>query len=262
LEKPGQKSFQRLEKRNGNFPTIGKMRKKVSNDWKKRLAIFQWLVKQEVKVMRGKFITFEGPEGSGKTTQAKRLVAKLEKEGQKVLYTREPGGTKVGESIRGILQYNDAGESPVDQCEVLLFAASRAQLVRQVILPALDEGTWVVSDRFADSTTVYQGYGRGFSVEDMLTINAFAIGEAVPDMTLLLDVTVDLGFQRLSERLKEKGTQKDRIELEAQDFHERVRNGYLELAARWPERFCKLDGSGSPDEVEKRVWENVSRVRG
>jgi dTMP kinase len=210
---------------------------------------------------RGKFITFEGPEGSGKTTQAKRLVARLEQAGQSVLYTREPGGTKTGEAIRGILQYNEAGESPVDQCEVLLFAASRAQLVRQVILPALEGGTWVVSDRFADSTTVYQGYGRGFSVEDMLTINAFAIGEAVPDMTLLLDVTVDLGFQRLAERLEQRGTQKDRIELEARDFHERVRHGYLELAQRWPERFCRLDGSGTADEIEKMVWEKVNRVR-
>ena len=123
--------------------------------------------------MRGKFITFEGPEGSGKTTQARRLVEKLQAAGKKVLYTREPGGTKTGEAIRNILQHDLAGEPIADECEVLLYAASRAQLVRKVILPALEAGTWVVSDRFADSTTVYQGYGRGFPVEDMLRINDF-----------------------------------------------------------------------------------------
>ncbi|NCC53515.1 MAG: dTMP kinase [Spartobacteria bacterium] len=206
---------------------------------------------------RGKFVTFEGPEGSGKTTQAKALVERLKAQGLDVLYTREPGGTRTGEAIRGILQFDTAGEPISPQTEVLLFAASRAQLVRHVILPALEQGTWVVSDRFADSTTVYQGYGRGFSIESMLTINAFAIGEAVPDMTLLLDVSVDLGFERLAVRMEAQGTQKDRIEQEAKDFHERVRNGYLELAARWPERFCKLDGSGTQEQVKEFVWEQV-----
>lgn len=210
--------------------------------------------------MRGKFITFEGPEGSGKTTQARRLVERLQQAGQEVIYTREPGGTKTGEAIRDILQHDAAGEELVDECEVLLFGASRAQLVQKVILPALQRGDWVISDRFADSTTVYQGYGRGFSVEDMLTINAFAIGEAIPDLTLLLDVPVDMGFERLTKRLKELGTKKDRIELEAIEFHERVRNGYLELAARWPERFTQLDGSGAPAQVEQRVWACIEKV--
>ena len=207
--------------------------------------------------MRGKFITFEGPEGSGKTTQARRLVETLEGDGKKVLYTREPGGTKTGEAIRNILQHDLAGEPIADECEVLLYAASRAQLVRKVILPALEAGIWVVSDRFADSTTVYQGYGRGFPVEDMLRINDFAIRGAVPDVTLLLDVPVELGFARLAERIARDGSKKDRIEQEARVFHERVRAGYLELAARWPERFVKLDGSGEADAVEQRVWECV-----
>lgn len=210
--------------------------------------------------MRGTFITFEGPEGSGKTTQARRLVERLQAEGREVLYTREPGGTKTGEAIRQILQYDAAGEPIVDECEVLLFAASRAQLVRTVILPALERGTWVVSDRFADSTTVYQGYGRGFLVEDMLTINAFAIGQAVPDLTILLDVPVESGFARLAKRVRKENTKKDRIEQEARAFHERVRQGYLDLAARWPERFQRLDGSAPVDEVADRVWECVQHV--
>ncbi|MDD4735093.1 MAG: dTMP kinase [Kiritimatiellae bacterium] len=212
--------------------------------------------------MRGTFITFEGPEGSGKTTQAKRLVERLQGEGRDVVYTREPGGTKTGEAIREILQYDAAGEPIADECEVLLFAASRAQLVRAVILPALERGAWVISDRFADSTTVYQGYGRGFSVEDMLSINAFAIGQAIPDLTILLDVTVASGFARLAKRTKQQNTKKDRIEQEARAFHERVRQGYLDLAARWPERFQRLDGSGPADDVEARVWECVQHVHG
>ena len=214
----------------------------------------------EKSTMRGTFITFEGPEGSGKTTQAKRLVERLQAEGRDVVYTREPGGTKTGEAIREILQYDAAGEPIADECEVLLFAASRAQLVRRVILPALERGAWVVSDRFADSTTVYQGFGRGFSVDDMLTINAFAIGQAVPDLSLLLDLPVSDGFKRLALRTKQQKTKKDRIEQETRAFHERVRQGYLDLAARWPERFVCLDGSGSPDDVAALVWEKVRHV--
>ncbi len=209
--------------------------------------------------MQGKFITFEGPEGSGKTTQAKRLVRHLKKDGLEVLYTREPGGTPTGEAIRNILQHDAAGEPITPETEVLLFAASRAQLVRHVILPALDRGVWVVSDRFADSTTVYQGFGRGFSIEEMLSINGFAIGSAIPDRTLLLDVKIALGFDRLAERHRLNGTENDRIEQEEQSFHERVRKGYLNLAERWPERFVVLDGAGSPDEVETAVWDVVKR---
>ncbi len=149
---------------------------------------------------KGRLITFEGPEGAGKSTQAAMLIAKLEARGIEVIYTREPGGTKLGEAIRGILQYNSAGEDPCAESEVLLFEASRAQLVRNVIQPALDRGAWVLCDRFADSTTAYQGFGRGFSVELMETINRFAIGDAVPDMTILLDVNVSLGMQRCAKR--------------------------------------------------------------
>jgi len=212
---------------------------------------------------RGKFITFEGPEGAGKTTQARRLLARLESAGRQVLYTREPGGTPTGEAIREVLQYDKAGEPICPETEVLLFAASRAQLVRKVILPALMKGTFVICDRFADSTTAYQGYGRGFPIDQMLAINDFAIGGAVPDITILLDVDLNIGFERLATR---KGTQLmlegqlDRIEREARAFHERVRKGYLELAKRWPERFKIIDARRDENAVEKDVWELICHV--
>lgn len=207
---------------------------------------------------RGRFITFEGPEGAGKSTQAAMLISRLEARGIEVIYTREPGGTKLGEAIRGVLQYNAAGEAPCAESEVLLFEASRAQLVRQVIQPALERGAWVLCDRFADSTTAYQGFGRGFSVELMETINRFAIGDAVPDMTILLDVNVSLGMQRCAKRQVGKKIQYDRIESEALEFHEKVRQGYLELAKRYPERFRQVDAMRHAEPIAEDVWKLVS----
>jgi len=208
----------------------------------------------------GKFITFEGPEGGGKTTQATRLMAKLADEGYEALYTREPGGTPTGEAIRDILQYDKAGEPICDETEVLLFASSRAQLVRNVIIPALERGIHIVCDRFADSTTAYQGYGRGFDVEQMIAINEFAIRGATPDITLLMDVDIAEGFKRLESRQRELFQESDRIEREERAFHERVREGYLELAKRWPDRFVKLDATREPAEVEEDVWDQVKRI--
>ena len=207
---------------------------------------------------KGRLITFEGPEGAGKSTQAAMLIARLEARGIEIIYTREPGGTKLGEAIRGVLQYNAAGEAPCPESEVLLFEASRAQLVRQVILPALERGAWVVCDRFFDSTTAYQGFGRGFPVELMETINRFAVGEAVPDMTILLDVNVSLGMQRCAKRQVGKKVQHDRIESEALEFHEKVRQGYLELARRFPERFRKVDAMRLAEPIAEDVWRLVS----
>lgn len=207
---------------------------------------------------RGRLITFEGPEGAGKSTQAAMLISRLEARGIEVVYTREPGGTKLGEAIRGILQYNAAAEDPCPESEVLLFEASRAQLVRHVIQPALERGAWVLCDRFADSTTAYQGFGRGFSVELMETINRFAIGQAVPDMTILLDVNVSLGMQRCAKRQVGKKIQYDRIESEALDFHEKVRQGYLELARRFPERFRKVDAMRLAEPIAEDIWKLVS----
>jgi dTMP kinase len=207
---------------------------------------------------RGKFITFEGPEGGGKTTQAKRLMQRLREAGYEVVYTREPGGTELGEAIRGILQHDAIKEPLTAESEVFLFLASRAQLVRNVILPALAEGKIVISDRFADSTTAYQGYGRGFPVETMLTLNAFAIGEAIPDVTLLLDVEINKAFERLAARQKELFEKADRIEREARAFHERVRNGYLELAKRFPDRYRHIKADREPHQVDADVWKIVS----
>ena len=209
---------------------------------------------------RGKFITFEGPEGGGKTTQAKRLIQRLRDAGFEVVYTREPGGTELGEAIRGILQHDAIKEALTDESEVFLFLASRAQLVRNVILPALAEGKIVISDRFADSTTAYQGYGRGFPVETMIAMNAFAIGEAIPDVTLLLDVEISAGFERLAVRQKELFEKADRIEREQREFHERVRNGYLELAKRFPDLYRRIDAGREPHLVEADVWKTVNDV--
>lgn len=208
----------------------------------------------------GRFITFEGPEGGGKTTQAKRLCARLQRQGREVLYTREPGGTPTGEAIRRILQHDEAGEDLFEETELLLFAASRSQLVRAVILPALERGVIVVCDRFADSTTAYQGFGRRLPMDKLTAINSFAIDGAVPDVTLLLDLPVDKGFERIRGRQQELFQDADRIEREARSFHERVREGYLQLARENPARFRVIDAARDPDSVERDVWEQVSRV--
>lgn len=138
--------------------------------------------------MRGVFITFEGPEGSGKSSHVRLLKERLEARGREVLLTREPGGTPLGENIRGLLQHDHAGEPPVDRAEVMLFLASRAQLCERVIRPALDRGAWVVCDRFSDSTLAYQGHGRGFDVDTLRVMNTFATADLVPDLTILLDI--------------------------------------------------------------------------
>lgn len=211
---------------------------------------------------RGRFITLEGPEGAGKTTQARRLIARLKSAGLDVVYTREPGGTPTGEAIRELLQHDKAGEPLCPETEIFLFAASRAQLVRRVILPALAGGKVVVCDRFVDSTTAYQGYGRGFDIEQVLAINAFAIDGAVPDLTLLLDVPVELGLDRVHGRQQALFADMDRIEREERAFHERVRGGYLALARRFEGRFRVIDATRSPEEVEQEVWRHARLVVG
>jgi len=208
----------------------------------------------------GKFITFEGPEGGGKSTQVRRLSDRLKAAGHMVLTTREPGGTPTGEVIRGILQHDHAGEPLCPESELLLFEASRAQLVRHVILPALKKGAWVLCDRFIDSTAAYQGYGRGFDLKSILEINAFTVGDCMPDLTLLLDVEPQTGMKRLTLRNQEHRTTRDRFEREQVEFHERVRAGYLQLARRWPERIQVIDSMRDEAAVEEDIWMAVSKL--
>ncbi len=208
--------------------------------------------------MNGKLITFEGGEGAGKTTQAKELTKWLQESvGVKVITTREPGGTPTGEVIRQLLQHDLSGEPLCDATEALLFCASRAQLCKNVLAPALNEGTWVVLDRFTDSTLAYQGYGRGFNVEQLRNINDFATGEVKPDLTILIDISLEVGFSRISKR--GDGT-KDRIEQAPLEFHRRLHDGYLEMAAREPERFVIVDGSQTPEKVQEDI-RNIVRTR-
>ena len=209
---------------------------------------------------RGKFITLEGPEGSGKSTQCRTLVDRLETQGINVVLTREPGGTPTGEIIREILQHNKSGEPITPSTEVLLFEASRAQLVQTVIVPALEKGDWVICDRFADSTSAYQGFGRGFSLDEIFVLNDFAIKGAVPDLTLFFDVEVEEGFRRLSERLLEFDFKEDRIESEARSFHEKVRKGYIELLKKFPERIKRIDAAAEKEAVAKAVWHQVEQL--
>lgn len=208
--------------------------------------------------MRGILITFEGCEGSGKTTQADKLADKLRSNNVRVLRAREPGGTKTGEIIREILQHNKSNEHIYPEAETLLFVASRAQLVRQVILPSLKAGEVIICDRYIDSTVAYQGYGRGQDIRGIQTMNGFAVCEAVPDMTFLLDITIQAGFERLHKRNAVMGTQPDRMEQEDKSFHERVRNGYLEIARQEAKRFCIIDAMKQEAEIADTIWAEVT----
>ena len=197
---------------------------------------------------RGRFITFEGGEGCGKSTQVVRLAAALEERGLKVLLTREPGGTRLSELIRTLLK-DEAEDPPVDRAELLLFLAARAQLVRNVITPALEAGTWVISDRFSDSTVAYQGYGRGLPVDFVRQANDFACEGLRPDLTFLLDLDPATAERRMRGREAATNTSADRIERAGSGFHARLRRGFLELAAADAPRFSVVDASKSPDEV-------------
>lgn len=210
--------------------------------------------------MSGVFITFEGPEGSGKSTQIVLLAERLRAQRQvEVVTTREPGGTPVGEAIRGILQHDTAGSDIGAAAETLLFEASRAQLVEHVIRPALARGAVVLCDRFADSTTAYQGYGRGFDIDALLQLHAFALNGVNPTLTLLLDLDVEVGFKRIQARHGNTGGL-DRMERESQAFHSRVVEGFRDMAKRWPERFRRIDGSASVESVHASIWRQVEEI--
>ena len=210
--------------------------------------------------MKGRFITFEGGEGCGKSTQVRRLKEALEAEGHEVLLTREPGGTRLSELIRGLLK-DEREDPPCDRAELLLFLAARAQLVRSVIRPALDAGTWVVSDRFSDSTFAYQGYGRGLPLDVLRLANDFACEGLKPDLTVLLDVDTETSRARLRKREAATNTTADRIEQAGDAFHARLRQGFLEMAAQEPNRIVTIDASGTPDEVWEKVWKSLKPLR-
>ncbi len=209
---------------------------------------------------QGQFITFEGPEGSGKTTQALLLTERLQADGLTVVRTREPGGTATGEYIREILQHGRSGETVCAEAELLLFSASRAQLVTQVIRPALERGEWVVCDRFFDSTTAYQAYGQGFDLDKVENIHQFAVGSTVPQCTFLLDIAVSESLCRMQRRNAEQQTAPDRFEREALAFHESVYAGYHALARRHPERIRVVDATRPIHDIADRIWEELNDV--
>ena len=201
------------------------------------------------------FITFEGIEGSGKTTQIHLLVDWLRKRSSQVLVTREPGGTDIGEQIRTIL-LNPLNTAMTPEAEILLFSAARAQIVREVIRPHLDQGWIVICDRFADSTLAYQGYGHGLPLEDLRRITAFATGGLWPDLTIYLDLDVETGLQRKAATPEEW----NRMEAKEVAFHQRVREGYRALAAAEPHRWLVLDASQPVEVIQERIRERVASL--
>ena len=199
------------------------------------------------------FITFEGSEGSGKSTQADRLSARLQRCGVPYVLTREPGGTPIGESIRDLLQFAPHNSNMTPETELLLFEASRSQLVREVIKPSLERGMCVIADRFSDSTTVYQGAARKLDREMIERANAFVVGDCVPDITFVLDVDAATA----QSRMQREPRQADRMEQQPAEFYERVRQGYRELAVSEPKRIVIVDGSGDVDEIENQIWQKL-----
>jgi dTMP kinase len=199
------------------------------------------------------FITFEGSEGSGKSTQSDRLAARFHRCSIPYILTREPGGTPIGESIRDLLQFAPHNSNMTPEAELLLFEASRSQLVREVIKPALERGICVIADRFFDSTTVYQGAARKLDREMIERLNALAVGDCVPDITFLLDVDASTAHSRM----QHKPRKADRMEQQPAEFYERVREGYRELATHEPKRIVLIDGARDADEIETEIWENL-----
>jgi dTMP kinase len=201
----------------------------------------------------GKLITFEGVDGAGKTTQVLLTAAALEQRGYTVLTTREPGGTRLSEEVRRLLldpQFSEMAAST----EALLYAAARSQLVGEVILPALELGRVVLCDRFVDSSLAYQGYGRGLGLDLLRTVNAFALVGLGAFYTIVIDLQPEQGMRRFATR------ESDRLEQESVSFHRRVRDGYRALAAAAPERIRVVDGTGTPDAVQARVWAHVAAL--
>ncbi len=195
--------------------------------------------------MTGKLITFEGSEGSGKSTQIQLAQQYLEEKGQNVLFLREPGGVKISETVRDLLLDNNIVNMS-RECETLLYMAARAQLVKEVMIPKLKSGTLILCDRFLDSTIAYQGYGNGVDIEEIKNIGAFATRDCRPDLTLLFDLDVEEGFRRINRP-------KDRIENRSLEYHNRVRKGYLKIAKQDPARIKIIDAARSKEEIQALI---------
>src|SRR5438067_12220956 len=202
------------------------------------------------KIVAMPLITFEGSEGCGKSTQVKRLAARLKKYGIAAAVFREPGGTPIGEVIRHLLQHSEENHAMKSETELLLFQASRSQLVREKIQPALQRGGCVICDRFFDSTTVYQGVARHLDPALVKKLNAFAIGDSIPDLTFVLDIDRATARSRLGNRKKIR----DRMEEESDEFHERVIRSYRELARNEPKREILVEDQISIDAIEQQIW--------
>jgi dTMP kinase len=205
----------------------------------------------------GVFITFEGPECAGKTTQIALLKRRCDELGRKTLVTREPGGTEIGEELRNIVKHH-VGETAVsDHAELLLFSASRAQHVDKRVRPALEAGYVVICDRFMDSTTAYQGYARGLDLDFINRLNSFAVRDCVPDITILLDLSAEESYERGQKR-EETLFVEDRIESEEIDFHRRVRNGFLRIAESDSDRLKVVSAMDTVENIERKIFELVS----
>ncbi|MCX7724798.1 MAG: dTMP kinase [Thermodesulfovibrio sp.] len=202
---------------------------------------------------KGIFITFEGIEGSGKTTQGKILSERLKKEGFKVLYTYEPGDTEAGKYIREILLNSEIRINPI--CELLLYFADRVQHIQEKIKPSIEKGFIVICDRFTDSTLAYQGYARGVSIDLIKKINEIVLDSFMPDLTILLDCPANVGLSR-----NKKIYKKDRFEMENFEFHERVRQGYLELVRLNKKRFFVLDATEPIDKIAEEIYKKVKSI--
>jgi dTMP kinase len=207
--------------------------------------------------LNGIFITFEGPDGAGKTTQLKILAEKLQSYGYQVVVTREPGGTVISNQIRALL-LNPEHKEMVPQAEVLLYAASRAQLVNELIKPALAEGRIVLCDRYVDASIAYQSIGLHVDRSTVESINRFATGGLMPHRTYLLDIDSSTIHTRLLQRGGGAGL--DRIEQRTQDYHGRVRQAFLDLAGRFPDRFLRIDGNRLLEKISEDVWEDFKYV--
>ncbi|WP_418791294.1 dTMP kinase [Phosphitispora sp. TUW77] len=212
--------------------------------------------------MKGIFITFEGPDGAGKTTQIKMLGQALEKMDKIVIYTREPGGTSISEEIRSLL-LNPCNKEMVDRTEALLYAAARAQHVEEIIRPAIRKGYIVLCDRFTDSTIAYQGFGRGIDIDFLRELNEMAVAGVFPDLTLIFDLAPDVGIGRINEkRVGQAGEGKDRIEQENMDFHAKVRCGFREVALSEPQRCKVIDAGRDKETIHSEVIQLVKEVLG